>query len=218
MLSEIKLLINSLSTREFVLLIAFIMVLFFAIIYNDLVPRYIKYEDTIKTMLNKNKLLNQYQILLKHQDNKNKLLNQKQNFINQSKTFNNQEINISKYFYNFKSLYFWVCDIENKYLIRKVIIKHTDIKGLIKAEVFAITANLKPVQCLVKEKINLANIFFTKKLVVSSIISDKVKINNVWYSKGDSISKHIFIQTIKPTMIIVKYDNDIKMVSLGDAI
>jgi hypothetical protein len=215
MLNKIKFLLNTISTREFTLTVIVIVTLFIAKTYNELMPEFIKYENNKKILLNQNKLLNKYQYLLKQQDSKDYLLNQKQHIKNKGKALKTKELNTSKYFNNFKTLYLYLCNIENKYLIKKVTINHTDIKGLIQTKVFATTAKLKPKKCLINKKINLTNIFFTKKLTVFSIISNKVKINDLWYSKEANISKHIFIKDIKPTSITIQYFNEIKIVLLG---
>ncbi len=218
MLNKLKFLLNSISSREFTLMIILLSSLFGVQVYNELMPKFIIYESNKKTLKSQENLLNKYQTLLKQQNSKEHLLNKKQDTLNQGKPLNSLELNTSKYFDNFKSLYMWVCNIENKYLIKKATINHTDIKGLIKLDIFAIIAKVKPRKCLTNQDINLNNVFYTKKLKIFSIIGNKVKINNLWYSKGDNISKHISITDIKSSFIILKYHNEIKKVLFGESI
>lgn len=218
MLNKIKFLLNSISTREFNLMIIIIIALFAVKTYDELVPKLIQYESNKKTLLSQKSLLNKYQSLLKQQNSKEDLLNQKQTILNQGKALSSTELNTSKYFNSFKSLHLWICKIENKYIINKATIQHTDIKGLIKVDIFATIAKLKPRKCFTKENINLANVFYTKKLTVFSIIGNKVKINNLWYAKGDNISKHIIIIDIKSSFIAISYNNKLKKVLLGGSI
>lgn len=218
MLNNINFLLNSVSTREFVLVIVAIMVLFGAKTYSDLMPKAIAYDNSNKILINKNKLLSKYKFLLKQQDSKDDLLNQKKDMINKGKAISGNDINTSQYFDNFKNLYLWMCNIENKYQIKTAAIKHTDIQGLIQVDIFATLAKVKPKKCVIKENINLKNVFFTEKIIVFSIIGNRAKINDLWYLKGDNISKHIVIKDIKPTFIIVKYRNKTKTVLLGDSI
>lgn len=218
MLNKLKFLLNSISPREFILMIILAVSLFSLKVYDELMPKLAQYESNQKALSSQKSLLKKYQDLLKQQNSKEDLLSQKQDVLSKGKALDNSELNVSKYFYNFKSLYLYICNIENKYLISKATIKHTDIKGLVQIEVSAKIAKLKPRKCEIKKDINLANIFYTKKLIVFSIIGNKVKINNVWYSKGDNISKHIAIKDIKPSFIIIKYHNKIKKVLFGESI
>jgi len=103
-------------------------------------------------------------------------------------------------------------------LIKRATIKHTDIKGLMQIDISAIMSKLKPRKCISPKAINLANIFYTKKLIVFSIIGNKVKINDIWYSQGDNISKHITIKNINPSFIIISYHNKTKKILFGEAI
>lgn len=217
---NIKILLNSLSSREFILSCIFILSIFLYLFYDSILPKWEIYQNNNKLLKIQAKNSKQYFQILNLKKNiltstTNKEEDTKRHQLSSSLE-NNKSTHINKTFKDKAKFLLWLCDTENKILIKNLDLNHTDIKNLIKVNVQGRVQNMEQKVCLFKNDFNLSDIFYNQTYIVSSIIGGKVKLNDKWYSKNDKISENIFLKEIKSSYIRILQDNKLKKVFLSE--
>lgn len=221
---NLKILLNQLSLREFVLFVIFIFSIFAYLLYYFLFPKLEILKTNNKLLELQSKSFEQYS---KAYGSKKNILNdifaqeqqnKKQSLSSSSKT--NKNIDINKTFKSKTKFLLWLCENENKIFISKLVLKHTDIKNTIKVGLNGYSENMEQKICSFKnifsKNISLSDIFYNETYKIISIIGDKVKLNEKWYKKNAQISENILLKGIKGSHIIILQDSKIREVFLGE--